>query len=102
MSSKSGSYHILASGYRPDYSYLSFEPATAKIKVVKDSPAPKKAAWIEPGNTPGVYYSIKEDSDGEVVCLKLDEEGEVEITGTRKTNGGPAHGELIEKSSTHD
>jgi hypothetical protein len=97
--SSTQTYHLLVSGYRPNFSYLSFEPSTAKIKVLKDSPAPSKAGWLEQSiTTPGVYYSLKEDpEDGEAVSIKVDEEGTVEITGRRKTNGAPAHSKLREK-----
>jgi len=85
-------YNLLLGGYRDDYTYVSFEPSTAKIKVIKETPAPKKAAWIEPSiKTKGSYFSLSEE-DGLAFSLKLSEDGSVEVGGERKTNGGPAHG----------
>jgi hypothetical protein len=88
-------YNLLLSGYRDTYSYVSFEPSTAKIKVIKDTPAPKKAAWLEPSLTKkGTYFSISEE-DGLAFSLGLEEDGTVKTGGERKTNGGPAHSTLI-------
>lgn len=86
------SYQILASGYRPSISLLSFEASSAKLKKVSDSPAPENASWLEPGAN-GVIYSTSEVPEGEVYSLKLQGE-EVKITGKKSAKGEePAHGE---------
>lgn len=86
------SYHILASGYRPSISLLSFDSSSAKLHKVSDSKAPENASWIEPAKN-GVIYATSEVPDGEVYSLKLQGE-EVKITGKKSAKGEePAHGE---------
>lgn len=90
-------YQILASGYRPNFSLLSFEPESAKLKLVADSPAPDSASWVEEAvkqSGPGkVIYSCSEgEKEGLAVSLKLDGD-KVEVTSSRKTRGAPAHSE---------
>ncbi len=85
-------YKLLAGGYRPSIATLSFDPSTAKLKVISESPAPKAASWLEPSNSsPKVVYTLSEDEGkGKVLSLDLDGEG-VKIGVERETNSGPAH-----------
>ncbi len=93
-------YNLLAGGYRNTFAYLSFEPSSAKLKLVSESPSPENASWIEASTTKfkapsRVLYSLSEDAEkGVAVSLELKGE-EVKITQERKTNGAPAHSEVV-------
>ncbi|WVW82981.1 hypothetical protein I302_104997 [Kwoniella bestiolae CBS 10118] len=91
------SYTILVSGYRPTYTLLSFDPSTAKLKIISDSKAPEKASWIEPASeqhnplqASRTLYSISETEKGLAVSLQLKDDT-IEITSQKETHGGPAH-----------
>lgn len=88
------SYSLLATGYRPTITHLTFDPTKATIKSEAESKAPENASWLEPSLAKqGVLYVTSELPEGKVHSLRL-KEGEVEITGEAKTAGEePAHGE---------
>lgn len=93
-------YQLLAGGYRDSFSLLSFESASAKLKLVSDSPAPKNASWLEPspksqGTDGRVVYSLSEDEEAGAGLSLLIKGDKVEVTGKRMTNGAPAHGECV-------
>ncbi|WWD01293.1 hypothetical protein V866_008236 [Kwoniella sp. B9012] len=99
------SYTILVSGYRPTYTILSFDPSTAKIKIISDSPAPEKASWIEPASQQHnplqanrTLYSISETEKGLAVSLNLNDD-KIEITSQKETHGGPAHVHVLKDGS---
>lgn len=87
-------YHLLAGGYRETFASLTFDPFTAKLKVISESKSPKNASWVERSvKQPTVAYTLSEDEDGQAASLEIDKEsGDVKITRQRATNGGPAHG----------
>jgi hypothetical protein len=89
------SYSLLATGYRPTISHLTFDPSRAIINVEAESKAPENASWLEPSLAKqGVMYVTSELPEGKVYSLSL-KEGEVEITGEAETKGEePAHGEF--------
>ncbi|KAK8869679.1 hypothetical protein IAR55_000247 [Kwoniella newhampshirensis] len=99
-------YSFLVGGYRPTLGLVSFDPATAKIKVVSESKAPEKASWIEIAPSKAgslasskVLYTISElDKVGKAVSLKLTDD-KVEITGERETQGSPAHLHIMKDGS---
>lgn len=98
-----GSYNLLLGGYRSTFAYVSFDPSTAKLKVVEESPAPENASWIEAPLDPvvktkeghKVLYSISENEKGTAYSIVLKDDGKVEVGNQRQTNGGPAHGEWV-------
>ena len=93
-------YSLLLGGYRSSISLASFDPSTAKLKLLSDSRAPKNASWIEAASTPAtksadgnqVFYSLSEDEKGVAFGLELNGE-QVHFTQERVTHGIPAHGE---------
>ncbi|OXB38344.1 hypothetical protein LQV05_006563 [Cryptococcus neoformans] len=100
-------YKFLVTGYRPSLSIFSFEPATAKIKLVSESsPAPQKATWIEladpnsvPSQGPARYlYSLSDANKGSAVSLKLVDD-HIEITGQRVSHGGGVHIHIMKDGS---
>lgn len=92
-------YKLLLGGYRSTFAVISFDDSPARIKLVKESPAPENPSWIEPSasaaqkSTDGsqILYSLSEGEDGLAFGLELKGD-EVTVTQKRKTNGGPAHG----------
>lgn len=102
-------YKFLVTGYRPSLSIFSFEPTTAKIKLVSESsPAPQKATWVEladPSSVPSqgterYLYSLSEANKGSVVSLKL-LDNHIEITGQRVSHGGGVHS-MLQKDLLYD
>ncbi|WWD16055.1 hypothetical protein CI109_100480 [Kwoniella shandongensis] len=98
-------YSILVGGYRPTFGLITFEPSTAKIKVVSESKAPEKASWIETSATKNgplassrILYTLSEVDKGLAVSLKLTNDN-VEITGERETHGSPAHIHVMKDGS---
>ena len=96
-------YNILMGGYGPHVSYVTFDPSTAKIKVLKESPTPSKPSWIDPcvplsalkvSGGGQAFYTISEVDDGTAVSLELNGE-EAKVTGKVKAHGSPAHGESL-------
>ncbi|KAL7422133.1 hypothetical protein Q5752_002776 [Cryptotrichosporon argae] len=109
-------YHLVAGGYRKSIALLSFEPSTAKIKVVSESPTPENPSWVElaggksqayaptepvsvyslkrelyrPGGSPKTLFSLSEAENGAALSLELKDE-KLTVTGERATSGGPAH-----------
>ncbi|WVO23518.1 uncharacterized protein IAS62_004873 [Cryptococcus decagattii] len=100
-------YKFLVTGYRPSLSIFSFEPTTAKIKLVSESsPAPQKATWVEladPSSVPSqgterYLYSLSDANKGSAVSLKLVDD-HIEITGQRVSHGGGVHIHVMKDGS---
>jgi len=89
-------YNLLIGGYRKTIANLQFDPSTAKLKKVSESPAPKAASWLEPSTVlKNVVYSLNEDdSKPKVISLTIDGD-DVKIVSERGTNIGPAHGSFF-------
>lgn len=89
-------YTLLVGGYRPNYSLISFDPTSAQLKVISDSPAPEDASWVEPASLSEekdgsrIIYSLSE-SKGKAVSLKVEGE-KVTVVSERDTHGGSCHG----------
>jgi len=100
-------YSLLAGGYRKTFARLTFDPASATIKVVGEPPAPPNASWLEcaaakqSGGAQTVYassrpdgltiYTLSEEPKGGL-AVSLEVTGDdVKVTSERHTNGGPAH-----------
>lgn len=90
-------YNLVLGGYRDTIPLVSFDPSTAKIKVVSETPAPEAPSWVEAAVKPAkgddlrVIYCVSEnEKEGEVcsVTLRADK---MEITSRRKTRGAPCH-----------
>lgn len=98
-------YRLLASGYRPTISLISFDPqgqgeGQGKIDVLSDTKAPENASWLELAlkkNEKGeqVVYTISEDEEKGSAFSCVMKGAKVEFTGEERTNGAPAHGELL-------
>lgn len=94
-------YNLLLAGYRSTFAYTSFDPSTAKLKVISESPAPENASWVEApldpvlktDNGDKVLYSISENEKGTAYAITLKGD-KVEVGNQRGTNGGPAHSEF--------
>ena len=95
-------YNLLLGGYGSHIIYASFDPVTAKIKVVKEFPTPGAPAWIDPciplpslktqsgGQT---FYTIVELGKGQAVGLELKGQ-HLNVTGAVDVTGSPCHGEV--------
>ena len=86
-------YTLLAGGYRESIALLTFDPATAKLKVESESPVPSNPSWIEKSLThSGVFYSLSEDEEEPLATsLKLVDDKLV-VTHQRKAGAGATHG----------
>lgn len=96
-------YTLLVGGYRPNYSLISFEPTSAQLKVISDSPAPEDASWVEPASLSEekdgsrIIYSLSE-SKGKAVSLKVEGE-KVTVVSERDTHGGSCHVHVMKDRS---
>jgi len=95
-------YQLLLGGYRKTFTQVSVDPASAKIKILSDSPAPEMASWlestIEPLTTSSgarVIYGISEADPGKAYGLEV-QDGKITMTQQRKTGGGSAHSTYLE------
>jgi len=93
-------YQLLFGGYRKTFTKVTFDPATAKLKTVSESPAPESASWLEkPGDkvkdatSNQVFYGLSETEQGVAYGLEAEGAG-FKVTQKRETHGGPAHSEL--------
>ena len=94
---KMTTYQLLFGGYRKTFTKVTFDPATAKLKIVSESPAPESASWLEkPGDkvkaatSNKVLYGLSETEQGVAYGLEAEKAG-FKVTQKRETHGGPAH-----------
>lgn len=97
-------YNLVLGGYRDTVPLVSFDPSSAKIKVVAEVPGPEAPSWVESAVKPAsadkrvVYLVSENEKEGAVVSVTLSGD-KMDVTSKRKTRGAPCHSELGENRS---
>lgn len=95
-------YRLIASGDRPSFTVLEFDPVQSALKLEHNYPAPHNCSWLEKspfrqesdGTVDKLFALSEGDEKGELFTFELDGK-DVKITSREPTLGAPAQCEYI-------
>ncbi|OXC67696.1 hypothetical protein AYX13_03782 [Cryptococcus neoformans] len=99
-------YRLIASGDRPSFTVLEFDPAQSALKLEHNYPAPHNCSWLEKSpfrqggdSTVDKLFALSEgDEKGELFTFELDGK-DVTITSREPTLGAPAQFQILSDRS---
>lgn len=97
-------YRLIASGDRPSFTVIEFDPAQSALKLEHNYPAPHNCSWLEKspfrqendGTVDKLFALSEGDEKGELFTFELHGE-DVKITSREPTLGAPAQCEYIKR-----
>nr|KIR46978.1 hypothetical protein I312_03874 [Cryptococcus bacillisporus CA1280] len=99
-------YRLIASGDRPTFTVLEFDPAHSALKLERNYPAPYNCSWLEKspfrqqsdGTVDKLFALSEGDEKGELFTFELDGK-DIKITSREPTLGAPAHFQVLSDRS---
>ncbi|EAL20712.1 hypothetical protein CNBE0770 [Cryptococcus deneoformans B-3501A] len=99
-------YRLIASGDRPSFTVIEFDPAQSALKLEHNYPAPHNCSWLEKspfrqendGTVDKLFALSEGDEKGELFTFELHGE-DVKITSREPTLGAPAQFQLLSDRS---
>ncbi|KIR29558.1 hypothetical protein I309_01627 [Cryptococcus deuterogattii LA55] len=99
-------YRLIASGDRPTFTVLKFDPAHSALNLERNYPAPYNCSWLEKSpfrqqsdSAVDKLFGLSEgDEKGELFTFELDGKG-IKITSREPTLGAPAQFQVLSDRS---
>ena len=81
-------YRILVASYTNEIFTLAFDPDARSLTLTSTTTVGFHPSWITPHPTDkNIVFTALEQADGQIVVLKVDEQGRVSVAGEGTTSG---------------